>query len=85
MYHEVRLTTEISASRYRQKGYTSLPQLLARIVQPSDNWEKTSGSRALDTEKINAAFSDSTLYTVTPPTEKKNTEPETTQEKRTEL
>ena len=70
--------------RYRQKGFTSLPELMARIVKPSDNWEKTSGARALNTEKINTAFSDSSLYEVTPPAEKKNTET-STQEKRTEL
>ena len=59
-------------------------ELMARIVKPSDNWEKTSGARALNTEKINTAFSDSSLYEVTPPAEKKNTET-STQEKRTEL
>ena len=79
------LLASLSSHRYRQKGYTSLPELFARIVQPSDNWEKTSGARALDTEKINAAFSDSSLYRVTPPTSKKNTELDSTQEKMTEL
>ena len=79
------LLVSIFPRRYRQKGYTSLPELFARIVQPSDNWEKTSGARALDTEKINAAFSDSSVYRVTPPAEKKNTELDSTQEKMTEL
>ena len=71
--------------RYRQKGYTQTSELFSRILRPSDNWEKTSGARALNKEKINAAFSDNSVYTVTPPTERKHTEDQTTLEKRTEL
>ena len=81
--------TQVSTSllphyRYTQKGYSWNSGLVSRILKPSDNWEKTSGARALNAEKINAAFSDN-LYNVTPPTEKKNTDDLTTQEKRTEL
>ena len=43
-------------SRYWQKGYTRWPELLQRVLEPADSWEKTSGSTAIDQEKINTAF-----------------------------
>jgi len=80
--------------RYRQKGYTNMSELFHRILQPSDSWEKTSGSTAINEERINTAFSDPSLYTVTPPSERKSVSEdvqndtvidENTMEKRTEL
>ena len=70
-------------SRYWQKGYTDLPELLSRVLEPADSWEKTSGSTAVNEEKINTAFSDPSLYEV----KRRESENEVTdtQEKRTEL
>ena len=52
-------------------------------MEPADSWEKTSGSTAVNKEKINTAFSDPSLYEV----RRKDSETEAvnTQEKRTEL
>ena len=70
-------------SRYWQKGYTDIPELLSRVLEPADSWEKTSGSTAVNEEKINTAFSDPSLYEV----KRRESEAEVadTQEKRTEL
>merc|ERR1719285_321423 len=51
--------------RYKQKGYHG-EQLLLRILQPSDSWEKTNGM-AVPQAKINEAFYDESVYKVTPP------------------
>jgi len=68
--------------RYRQKGYHG-EQLLRRILQPSDSWEKTNGM-AVPQAKINEAFYDESVYKVTPPgsLKKKNS---INEEKLTEL
>jgi len=47
--------------RYRQKGYTKTSELLARIFEPSDNWEKSNGAASVNEEKINKAFSKTSL------------------------
>ena len=73
--------TDLVSSRYWQKGYTSIPELLNRVLEPADSWEKTSGSTAVNEEKINTAFSDPSLYEV----KRRESETEDTQEKRTEL
>ncbi len=83
MQRLIRLISQVF-SRYWQKGYTDIPELLSRVLEPADSWEKTSGSTAVNEEKINTAFSDPSLYEV------KRRESETevtsdTQEKRTEL
>ena len=70
-------------SRYWQKGYTDIPELLSRVLEPADSWEKTSGSSAVNEEKINTAFSDPSLYEVK--RRESETEVADTQEKRTEL
>ena len=49
-----------------------MSELFHRILQPSDSWEKTSGSTAINEERINTAFCDPSLYTVTPPSERKS-------------
>jgi len=69
--------------RYWQKGYTDLPELLSRVLEPADSWEKTSGSTAVNEEKINTAFSDPSLYEVK--RGESENEVTDTQEKRTEL
>jgi len=50
--------------RYKQKGYHG-EQLLRRILQPSDSWEKTNGM-AVPQAKINEAFYDESVYKVSP-------------------
>jgi len=55
--------------RYREKGYTDTGKLLERILQPSDSWEKTTGT-AISEAKINEAFYDDSVYKVSPDIEK---------------
>ena len=49
-----------------------MSSLLRRILEPADSWEKTSGGGKVDQEKINTAFSDDSLYQVSPAADKKN-------------
>ena len=44
--------------RFREAGYTDTSQLLKRIFQPADSWEKTTGSAVMNGPKINEAFED---------------------------
>merc|ERR1711874_706329 len=50
--------------RYQEKGYSGV-NLLRRILQPSDSWEKTNGM-AVSEAKINEAFYDDSVYKVSP-------------------